>query len=122
MNRNRRVPNRLANVLTLIRVRSIFDSGLCERNRSDQTSYAELLAPTCKKDSAPTALTRASAQTGVKAKVDSDRTRAGMLLPDSVIACRGQNCMLLQSPRCSAILAQALGRLFLRQKVASERR
>jgi hypothetical protein len=41
-----------------------------------------------------------------------------MPLPDSVTACRGQNCMLLQSPRCSAILAQALGRLFLRQKVA----
>jgi hypothetical protein len=33
---------------------------------------------------------------------------------------RGQNRTLLQSPRCSAILAQALGRLFLRQKVANE--
>jgi hypothetical protein len=42
-----------------------------------------------------------------------------MPLPDSVTACRGQNRMLSQSPRCSAILAQALGRLFLRQKVAS---
>jgi len=42
-----------------------------------------------------------------------------MPLPDSVTACRGQNRMLLQSPRCSAILAQAPGRLFLRQKVVS---
>jgi hypothetical protein len=41
-----------------------------------------------------------------------------MPLPDSVTACRGQNCMLLQSPRWPAILAQALGGLFLRQKVA----
>ena len=41
-----------------------------------------------------------------------------MPLPDSVTACRGQNRMLLQSHRCSAILAQALGHLFLRQKVA----
>ena len=42
-----------------------------------------------------------------------------MPLPDSVTACRGQNRMLLQSHRCSAILAQALGHLFLRQKVVS---
>jgi hypothetical protein len=42
-----------------------------------------------------------------------------MPLPDSVTACRGQNRTLLQSPRCSAILAQAPDRLFLRQKVAS---
>ena len=40
-----------------------------------------------------------------------------MPLPDSVTACRGQNRMLLQSHRCSAILAQALCHLFLRQKV-----
>jgi Dehydratase family len=42
-----------------------------------------------------------------------------MPLPDSATACRGQNRMLLQSPRCSAILAQALGHLFLSQKVAT---
>jgi hypothetical protein len=77
MNCNRRIPNKLVNVLALIPARSIFDSGLCERNRSDRTSYAELLALTCKKASAPTALTHASAQTGVKAKVDSDRSSAG---------------------------------------------
>jgi hypothetical protein len=77
MNCNRRIPNKLINVLALSPVRSIFDSGLCERNRSDRTSYTELLALTCKKDSAPRALTRPSARTGVKAKVDSDRASAG---------------------------------------------
>jgi hypothetical protein len=77
MSRNWRIPNKLVNVLVLIPVRSIFDSGLCERNRSDRTSYAELLALTCKKDSTLTALTCASAQAGVKAKVDFDRASAG---------------------------------------------
>jgi hypothetical protein len=77
MNCNPRIPNKPVNVLALIHARSIFDSGLCERNRSDRTSYAELLALICKKYLAPTALTRASAQTGVKAKVDSDRASAG---------------------------------------------
>jgi hypothetical protein len=67
----------LVNVLALIPVRSIFDWILCERNRSDRTCYAELLALTCKKDSATRALTRASAQTGVKPKVDFDRASAG---------------------------------------------
>jgi hypothetical protein len=49
MNCNRWITNKLVNVLVLILVRSIFDSGLCERNRSDRTSYAELLTLICKK-------------------------------------------------------------------------
>jgi hypothetical protein len=77
MNFSRRISNKPVNVLASIPVRSISDSGLCERNLLDRTSYAELLVLICKKYSAPKALTRAGAETGVKAKVDSDRASAG---------------------------------------------